>query len=34
VSDRRRTSMRQVITHAFFVLSLGFVIVVEAGLKW
>jgi len=26
--------MRQVITHAFFVLSLGFVIVVEAGLKW
>jgi len=26
--------MRQVITHAFFVLSVGFVIVVEAGLKW
>jgi len=26
--------MRQVITHAFFALSLGFVIVVEAGLKW
>jgi hypothetical protein len=33
VSDRRRTSMRHVITHAFFVLSLALVIV-EAGLKW
>jgi len=26
--------MRQVTTHAFFVLSLAFVILVEAGLKW
>jgi hypothetical protein len=33
VSVRRRTSMRQVIAHAFFVLSIGFVIV-EAGAKW
>jgi hypothetical protein len=33
VSDRRRTSMRQVIAHALFALWLGFVIV-EAGLKW
>jgi hypothetical protein len=33
VSDRRRTLMRQVISHVLFVLSFGFVIV-QAGAKW